>query len=107
MNLLHLGFCIILSHVSYVSSIMFTLQPNTQKCLREEIKKNNLLIGEFEVSDFPGQQVDYIVSNSFILRSYPSIPKLCSFRSGSLFYFYCVMIDLNLISYHYSFKSME
>lgn len=42
--------------------IMFHLQPNTQKCLREEIHKNVLVSGEYEVQEAPGQKVDIQVS---------------------------------------------
>ncbi|BES91388.1 Transmembrane emp24 domain-containing protein eca [Nesidiocoris tenuis] len=45
-------------------AIMFKLQPNTQKCLREELRKNHLMVGEFEVTHVPGQKVDYIVTDS-------------------------------------------
>lgn len=45
-----------------VESIRFKLLPNTHKCLREELKKNHLMVGEFEVSEAPGQKVDYVVS---------------------------------------------
>lgn len=38
--------------------IMFHLQPNTQKCLREEIHKDVLVSGEYEIQETPGQKVD-------------------------------------------------
>ena len=41
---------------------MFHLTPNTQKCLKEDIQANQLVMGEYEVSDVPGQVIDYIVS---------------------------------------------
>lgn len=43
-------------------SVMFHLTPNTQKCLKEDIQANQLVMGEYEVSDVPGQVIDYIVS---------------------------------------------
>ncbi|KAL1110258.1 hypothetical protein AAG570_008335 [Ranatra chinensis] len=43
---------------------MFHLAPNTQKCLREELKQNVLIVGEFEVSVAPNQKVDYVVTDS-------------------------------------------
>lgn len=43
--------------------VMFHLQPNTQKCLREEIHKNVLVSGEYEVQEAPGQKVDIQVSD--------------------------------------------
>ncbi|CAH0550204.1 unnamed protein product [Brassicogethes aeneus] len=54
----------ILLCVSYGSCIMWTLQPNTQKCLREELQQNVPVIGEFEVSEAPGQTIDYVVTDS-------------------------------------------
>lgn len=47
---------------SYVNCVMFHLTPNTQKCLKEDIQANQLVMGEYEVSDVPGQVIDYIVS---------------------------------------------
>lgn len=46
--------------LSAVDCIMFHLHPNTQKCLREELQKNILFVGEFEVTPLGG--VDYVVS---------------------------------------------
>lgn len=46
---------------------MFKLTPNTQKCLKEDIQANQLVIGEYEVSDVPGQVIDYIVRFSLRL----------------------------------------
>lgn len=44
-----------------VDCIMWNLEPNTQKCLKEELQKNVLITGEFEVSEAPGQKIDYVV----------------------------------------------
>nr|XP_027213318.1 transmembrane emp24 domain-containing protein bai-like isoform X2 [Penaeus vannamei] len=44
--------------------IMFHLQPNTQKCLREEIHKDVLVSGEYEIQETPGQKVDIQVTDS-------------------------------------------
>lgn len=41
-----------------VEGVMFHLQPNTQKCFKEEIHKNVLVSGEYEVQEAPGQKVD-------------------------------------------------
>lgn len=43
-------------------AIMWSLAPNTQKCLKEELHANVLVAGEYEVSEATGQRVDYIVS---------------------------------------------
>lgn len=47
-----------------VDCIMWNLEPNTRKCLKEELQKNVLITGEFEVSEAPGQKVDYVVCYS-------------------------------------------
>jgi len=44
-----------------VEGIMWKLQPNAQKCLKEELQSNVLVTGDFEVQDAPGQKVDYVV----------------------------------------------
>ena len=40
------------------NAIMFHIQPNTQKCLREEIHKNVLVYVEFAIQEAIGQKVD-------------------------------------------------
>uniref|UniRef100_A0A1L8DUJ1 Putative emp24/gp25l/p24 family of membrane trafficking n=1 Tax=Nyssomyia neivai TaxID=330878 RepID=A0A1L8DUJ1_9DIPT len=47
-----------------VHGIMFNLPPNTQKCLRDEMQPKQLVTGEYEVTDLPGQKVDYVVRDS-------------------------------------------
>lgn len=47
--------------VSVSESIMFHLPPGSQKCLREELRQNVLISGEYDVSEAPGQRVDYVV----------------------------------------------
>jgi hypothetical protein len=44
-----------------VDGIMWKLQPNVQKCLKEELQSNVLVTGDYEVQDAPGQKVDYVV----------------------------------------------
>lgn len=38
------------------------MQPNSRKCLREELRENILVKGVYEVSQVDNQQVDYVVS---------------------------------------------
>lgn len=38
------------------------MQPNSRKCLREELRENVLVKGEYEVTQIDNQQVDYVVS---------------------------------------------
>lgn len=47
-----------------IDSLKFKLQPNTQKCLKEEIKQNVLVIGEYDVQHIDNQRVDYVVTDS-------------------------------------------
>ncbi|PSN53479.1 Transmembrane emp24 domain-containing protein bai [Blattella germanica] len=47
-----------------VDGIMWKLQPNAQKCLKEELQSNVLVTGDYEVQDSPGQKVDYVVKDS-------------------------------------------
>lgn len=42
--------------------IMWYQEPNMAKCLREEIQGNVLVSGEYEVSEVPGQKVNFVVS---------------------------------------------
>ena len=48
--------------IASVDGIMWKLQPNAQKCLKEELQSNVLVTGDYEVQDAPGQKVDYVVS---------------------------------------------
>jgi len=56
------GLCLL--YLSTVNSISFHLQPNAQKCLREEIHKDVLVTGDYEVTEIPGQTVDLHVIDS-------------------------------------------
>ncbi|XP_034665911.1 transmembrane emp24 domain-containing protein bai isoform X1 [Drosophila subobscura] len=47
-----------------ISCVMFHLPPNTQKCLKEDIQANQLVMGEYEVSDVPGQIIDYVARDT-------------------------------------------
>lgn len=47
---------------SFTSSLMFQLQPGGQKCLREEVHKDVLVTGDYEITEVPGQVVDLHVS---------------------------------------------
>lgn len=56
LNLLVL--CVIVYQANAVS---FFIEPNMQKCLRDQVQAHQLVVMEFEVSDVPGQQIDYVV----------------------------------------------
>jgi len=56
---------LVLSILLGVDGIMFHLHPNMQKCLKEELQVDVFMSGEYDVTDAPGQKVDYVV-RSFI-----------------------------------------
>ncbi|CAD7089826.1 unnamed protein product [Hermetia illucens] len=58
------SFLIICICAIYVEAILFNLPPNTQKCLKEDMQGNQLVVGEYAVSEVPGQKVDYVVKDS-------------------------------------------
>ncbi|XP_037028197.1 transmembrane emp24 domain-containing protein bai [Bradysia coprophila] len=62
---------------SLTAAIMFNLEPNTQKCLRDEMQAHQLVLGEYEISDAPGQKIDYVIRDSkgHILSQKESIGK--------------------------------
>lgn len=41
-----------------VNGLMFDLPPNGRKCLREEVQKDVLVTGEYEISEVSGQRTD-------------------------------------------------
>ncbi|XP_025203385.1 transmembrane emp24 domain-containing protein bai-like isoform X2 [Melanaphis sacchari] len=55
---------IYLSLLSIGSSIRWHMQPNNRKCLREELRENILIKGEYEVTQVDNQQVDYVIKDS-------------------------------------------
>lgn len=48
-----------------VLSISFNVAPDASKCLREEIHKNVLVVGEYKLSDVAGQRTDIMVYSPF------------------------------------------
>lgn len=50
--------------IAQIHSIRFNLQPNTKKCLKEEMRKNLLAVGEYEVSSLPGTNVDFQITDT-------------------------------------------
>ncbi|XP_017139688.1 transmembrane emp24 domain-containing protein bai [Drosophila miranda] len=55
---------VFIGYVWPIGSVMFNLAPNTQKCLKEDIQANQLVMGEYEVSDVPGQIIDYVARDT-------------------------------------------
>merc|ERR1739838_252319 len=50
--------------ISRGDGLMFNLEPNGRKCLKEEIHKGVLVTGEYEVTELTGQKVDFIVTDT-------------------------------------------
>ncbi|XP_018313970.1 transmembrane emp24 domain-containing protein bai isoform X1 [Mycetomoellerius zeteki] len=69
--------------VVQVHGIMFFLEPNSHKCLKEEVHANVLVTGEYEVSEAMGQKANYVIQDSkgHILSQKEDIPhgKLLKF----------------------------
>lgn len=61
MDTLHVFFVLTLCLVS-IECLMFNLGANQRKCLKEEIHKDVLVTGEYELSDAPGQKANLRVS---------------------------------------------
>lgn len=55
---------ILMLSVPLVSPIRWFMQPNTQKCLREELRQNVLVKGDYEIVSIENQFIDYIVRDS-------------------------------------------
>lgn len=55
---------ILMLSVPLVTSIQWFMHPNTQKCLREELRQNVLVKGEYEIVSIENQFMDYIVRDS-------------------------------------------
>ena len=53
-----------LTCVSQIESLMFYLPANTRKCLKEEIHKDILVKGEFEITEIAGHQTKLEVTDS-------------------------------------------
>jgi hypothetical protein len=64
MSITTLVFTLIALVIVSVDGIMWKLQPNAQKCLKEELQSDVLVTGDYEVQDAPGQKVDYVVRDS-------------------------------------------
>lgn len=60
---LSLGLVFMLT-IPYVTPIRWLMHPNTQKCLREELRQNVLVKGDYEIVPIENQVMDYIVRDS-------------------------------------------
>lgn len=59
-----LAILVVVCIFSSATSIRFDLQPNSKKCLKEEMRKNLLAVGEYEVSSLAGTNVDLHITDS-------------------------------------------
>ena len=66
-----------------VISISFTVEPDEKKCIREEVHKDVLVVGTYELSDVPGQVTDIIVSLAYRL----SCMNRCSYSRSTPHFF--------------------
>ncbi|KAK6180763.1 hypothetical protein SNE40_008757 [Patella caerulea] len=64
MDFLQVFIVILAICLSSIDAIMFHLSPNQKKCLREEIHKDVLVTGVYELSDAPGQKTHLTVTDS-------------------------------------------
>ena len=64
MDHIHLKILLAIFVIGQAQAIMFYLEPNNHKCLKEEVHANVLVTGEYEVSEALGQKTDYVVSRS-------------------------------------------
>lgn len=63
-DLIYLVFFDVLLIAYHVASLTFNLQPNAKKCLKEEIRKGEMVKGEYSMSDAPGQKTDLLVTDT-------------------------------------------
>lgn len=66
MDAIHVTLVILylLTIITNVHSLRFHIQPNTKRCLKEEMRKNALVTGEYELTDAPGQRTDLQITDS-------------------------------------------
>ncbi|XP_043488856.1 transmembrane emp24 domain-containing protein bai [Polistes fuscatus] len=83
MEILNIGIILLISIITNVNCINWYLEPNTHKCLKEDVQANVLVTGEYFVSEEFGQKVDYVIRDTkgHILSQKEDIPhnKLLKF----------------------------
>lgn len=47
-----------------VRGISFHITPDERKCIREEVHKDVLVVGEYKLSEVPDQRTDLLVSDN-------------------------------------------
>ena len=62
MDFTHMLFVLFTILLVGADALMFHLSPNQKKCLKEEIHKDVLVTGDYELSEAPGQKTSLLVS---------------------------------------------
>ena len=62
MDFMHYIFLLCCICLVSIDGLRFHLSPNSKKCLKEEIHKDVLVTGEYELSEAPGQKTSLHVS---------------------------------------------
>lgn len=55
---------LLLSIIRESISVRFDLLPNTRRCIKQEMRKNLLAVGEYEISSLSGSNVDFHITDS-------------------------------------------
>jgi len=55
---------LLMTSVDEARALRFHIQPNSKRCLKEEMRKDVLVTGEYELSDAPGQRTDLSITDS-------------------------------------------
>lgn len=64
MDFTHMLFVLFTILLVGADALMFHLSPNLKKCLKEEIHKDVLVTGDYELSEAPGQKTSLLVTDS-------------------------------------------
>ena len=68
----------VLTLVAGSLAISFRLEPEVRKCVKEEVHKDVLVVGEYRLSDMAGQRTDLVVGSLPVRR-----PQCCLRTSRS------------------------
>ena len=61
--------------------ISFQISPDERKCIREEVHKDVLVVGEYKLSEVPNQRTDILVSTPIVhvcnceCKSFPHVQQ--------------------------------
>ena len=69
MRLIALALLVVLCTHS-VRGISFHITPDERKCIREEVHKDVLVVGEYKLSEIPNQRTDLLVSNLYSMSRF-------------------------------------